>query len=311
MDLTILRYFEAVYRTGSIRLAAADLHVAPSALSRQLLKLEDTLGTPLFERWARGVRPTDAGKVFASFVRNTLLDQDRMRTELEALRGSRRGHVRLLSTEGIVTDLIMPIITAFAREFPDVTFDLSLTGADRVTEGILRGAADVGVAFNAQPDAQLSFRHRIPDPVFAVMSPDHALAGRETLALEDLTHTPLALPALTFGIRRLIDGECKSGKINLTVGMTSNSIEALRIYARSGSGITFLPGLAIRSDLVAGKLVRIPMREVTFRRTAHDICVLAGRTLPPAIAMFVARLGEYAARGMAPEDHDITSERTT
>lgn len=304
MDLTILRYFDAVYRTGSIRLASAELHVAPSALSRQLLKLEDSLGTPLFERWARGVRPTDAGKVYASFVRNTLLDQERLHTELDALRGSRRGHVKILSTEGIVADLIMPAITAFSRDFPHVTFELSLTGADHVTEGILRGVADVGVAFNAQPHTQLSFELRIPDPVYAAMAPDHPLARHASLSLEDLAAHPVALPALTFGIRRLIDGECKSGKINLTVGMTSNSIEALRTWARSGIGLTFLPGLAIRTDLTAGRLVHVPMRELTFRRTAHDICVLAGRTLPPAVARFVARLADHAAHGMSTAERN-------
>src|SRR5690606_28820215 len=119
-------------------------------------------------------------------------------------------HVRVLSTEGIVSDLIMPAITAFASDFPDVTFELSLTGADHVTEGILRGVADVGVAFNAQPHTQLSFELRIADPVFAVMAPDHPLTGSASLSLAELADHPVALPALTFGIRRLIDGECKS-----------------------------------------------------------------------------------------------------
>jgi DNA-binding transcriptional LysR family regulator len=296
VDLTLLRYFRAVYRCGSVREASNELHVAPSAVSRQILKLEDSLGAPLFERWARGVRPTEAGEIFASFVRNTLLDLDRVRNELDALRGLERGHVRILSTEGLVADFLLQTIDQFGRTYPGIRFDLTLTGTDLVTDGILRGNADVGIAFNAEANPQLDFTIRIVDPLAAVMHPDHPLAKKRQLSLSDIKDYHVAVPAPTFGIRRLIDEECKAAKVTLDVAMQTNSIEALRGYARTGAGVTFLPSLAIRSNLDSGALVSVPLKETSFRRTTHDICVLAGRSLPPAVTAFVDELRKTGER---------------
>lgn len=294
MDLSLLRHFRAVYRVGSIREASLELHIAPSALSRKILKLEAMLGTPLFERYARGMRPTAAGEVFATFVRNTLLDLDRARVELEALKGLKTGHVRILSTEGLVGNFLMPAINAFGRAHPEISFELLLTGTDLVTDGILRGNADIGIAFNAEAKTQLDFRMRLSDPLTVVMAPEHRLADSASLSLHDLADERIALPAPSFGIRRLIDEECKAAKVHLNLAMHTNSIEALRSFTRFGAGISFLPRLAIRAELDAGKLVSIPLEEPSFRRTAHDVCVLAGRSLPPAVLSFLDYLKRTA-----------------
>ena len=72
MHAAVLRYIDQVARMGSIRRAAAALHVASSAVNRQILKLEADLGTPLFERVGNGVRPTVAGEFVILHARDTL-----------------------------------------------------------------------------------------------------------------------------------------------------------------------------------------------------------------------------------------------
>src|SRR6516225_12498387 len=93
--LRIMRYVDEVARTGSIRKAAGHLNVTSSAVNRQILDLEEELGAPLFERRPRGVRLTAAGEVFVNFLRQHNGDVERMKSQIEDLKGLRRGTVRI------------------------------------------------------------------------------------------------------------------------------------------------------------------------------------------------------------------------
>lgn len=290
MESQLLRYFHEVYRHRSIRGASQALNVAPSAVSRQILKLEHRLGMPLFERGARGVEPTEAGDVLAGFARDVRLGLDRVLAELDALRGLRGGRVRILSTEGLVAHYLTRAIAAFLADHPGVAFRLNVTGADLVTAGVLAGEADIGLAFNAQPDPQLAFALRIRDPLAAVVTPGHPFARRRRLGLAEVLDHAYGVPEPSFGIRRMIDAECKAAKLPLRPTLETNSIEALRGFARSGAGVIFMPSLPIRRELEAGALVSVPLRERSFSQASHDVCILANRKLSPAPAAFLSCL---------------------
>lgn len=110
-----IRYLEAVRRAGSIRQAARQLNIASSAVNRQILKLEDELGIPLFERLSSGLRLTAAGEIFARHASTVLHDARRAEEELEAQKGLRRGYVRIASVEGLTFDLLPSVIAPPAR----------------------------------------------------------------------------------------------------------------------------------------------------------------------------------------------------
>ncbi|PKM03292.1 MAG: LysR family transcriptional regulator, partial [Gammaproteobacteria bacterium HGW-Gammaproteobacteria-6] len=90
-----IHYFDMVRRCQSIREASRRLNVASSAVNRQILKLEDEIGAPLFERLPGGLRLTAAGEIFARHVIVVLQDAERVRSELDALQGLRTGHVEI------------------------------------------------------------------------------------------------------------------------------------------------------------------------------------------------------------------------
>jgi len=86
-----LRYLEQVARSGSIQRAAKHLNVAASAIDRQILLLEAGLGVPLFERVAKGMRPTPAGETVVTLARRWLADAKRMDAEIQQMRGVQQG----------------------------------------------------------------------------------------------------------------------------------------------------------------------------------------------------------------------------
>lgn len=290
LESSLLRYFREVYRLKSIRQASATLNVAPSAVSRQIGRLEQMVGVPLFERLPRGVAPTEAAEVLARFSRNFLLDTERVRGEIESLRGLQRGNVRIMSTEGLVAYLLNRTIASFHHRFPGITYELAIAGTDAVAHCLHEGSADIGLVFNAELDAQLSFAAQIPDPLCAVVAPNHPLAGSAKLELSEIIRFAAGVPEKSFGIRRLIDAALSAQKLHLGPALVTNSIEALLGFARYGGGVTFLPSLPIRRELDRQVLVSIPIVEDTFQLSTHDICVLAGRRLPLAVEAFVEQL---------------------
>lgn len=290
MALTHLRYFDEVVRAGSIRVAAGRLNVAPSAISRQIRNIEREVGLPLLERHTRGVALTSAGEIYARYARTTLLDHEGARAEIDDLKGLRRGHVRICSVEGIVADGLTMAMAAFRARFPGVTFRLTITGTENVAIAVRNGDADVGVAFTSNPEPRIRYAFRVRDPLLAVVAPKHPLTKADRVGFAEALAYPVAVPERDFGIRRLIDARCRSGRLVLNPAVETNSIEALRGFARSGCGVTFLPRLAIKRELDAASVAAVPLIDRDMQQTTFDGCVLDGRKLPAATRQFLDQL---------------------
>ena len=113
MHAAVLRYFEAVAEDGSIRRASERLHISPSAVNRQILKLEDYLGTPLFERRPDGMRLTDAGQLVLRHAQTTLHDFARLRGDIDKLRGVVSGDVTITTLDSLNVQFLPEALAEF------------------------------------------------------------------------------------------------------------------------------------------------------------------------------------------------------
>lgn len=290
MSVNLIRYFIEVARSGSIREASERLNVAPSALSRQIQNLEYELGMPLFERQPRGMKVTAAGEIYARYAQTVILEEDRVRSDLEELRGLRRGVVRLATVEGVVADMLTTVVAKFRDKYPGIRFHLLTIGTDDVIASVRDGTADIGISFHAQPDAAVRFVRRTRDPLAALVHPNHKLAARRQISLAEILSYPIAVPEAGFGIRRLIDEQCRRLGQSMVAALETNSIEALRGFARSGAGITMLPGMSYQREIRQGEIVAIPISDRALNQCSMDISVLAGRHLPTTIVQFLSAL---------------------
>ena len=142
VELRQLRAVEAVARLCHFTRAAQELHVAQSALSHQIGQLERELGTPLFERTSRRVRPTEAGTVIARRARRVMAELDGAAAEIDELRGLWRGRVRIgaLHPAG---DLDVPgIVARFSHEYPGIEVGLHEGIATDMFERLTTGDLD-------------------------------------------------------------------------------------------------------------------------------------------------------------------------
>ena len=299
MDFTQLRYFHEVVRAGSIRAASDRLRVAPSALSRQIQQLEHQVAMPLFERHTRGMRLTEAGEIYALHAKLVMMDAERARSELAALKGLERGGVKLVVVEGIVSNYLLEAIAAFRAVHPDISFELLVTGTSDVVAAVRNGDADIGIAFNAQPDPQVDFLFQLDDEVCAICQPGHGLTTLPQVSLREVFLYPVAMPITSFGIRALVEECCRVERLKVTPALVTNSIDGLRAFARAGLGVALITGLSCKQEVAAGDLASVRLAEPQLRSASIEVMVLGGRRLPVAVSAFVGDLRRVAeARGV-------------
>src|SRR5436853_2978397 len=192
--LRFLRYVDEVARAGSIRRAAEQLHVTASAVNRRVMDLEQELGAPLFERRPRGVRLTAAGELFVHYLREQDGSVERMKSQIEDLKGLRRGTVRIACSQALALDFLPRMIAEFRTRHPLVSFDIKVLDHEQAMAALAAYEVDLVLVFrppflpNFQP--LMSIEQRI----VAVMSSEHALATRRTIRLRDCAQYPVALP---------------------------------------------------------------------------------------------------------------------
>ncbi|HMJ13503.1 MAG TPA: LysR substrate-binding domain-containing protein [Polyangiaceae bacterium] len=125
LPLHVLPAFEAAARLGSFRLAAAELHLTPSAVSHQIRLLEEAVGTSLFERLPRGLQLTDEGRAFASTVREVL---ERLETEAKRLSPEQpSGRLRLSLPDFVAHLFVLPALAAFRARHSHIDLDIQAT----------------------------------------------------------------------------------------------------------------------------------------------------------------------------------------
>jgi DNA-binding transcriptional LysR family regulator len=282
-----LRYFAAVARRGSIREAAEELHVAQSALSRQIQKLEQDFGVPLFQRHARGVELTSAGEIFLRHARSSLRQTERVRSELDALKGLRRGTINIQSIESLVPGVLPQAIMRFRARHPGITFEVTVDRTDHIIAAVREGRTDIGLAFYPRVERDLTTVFKMREPLVALMSPRHPLAGRPKVSLADSVIYPIALPLKNSGSRVLIDIACKAAGIYMVPVLETNSIQFRVQFVQVDNGITFHSRLSARDSLRTGDLVAVPIRDRIVNTATIDAVTHASRELPLAAEEFL------------------------
>jgi DNA-binding transcriptional LysR family regulator len=288
---TAVRYFLEVVRTGSVKDAALKLNVAPSAVSRQIAKLENELDTLLFDRRARGLVPNAAGELLAAFAKRSQQEIERVTGEIQALRGLRAGRVRLASVEGIAHEFLPILAARFREDHTGIRFDLDVCPQGDVARRIRDGEADVGVTLSGLPEPEIEVELRHPAPVLAIMAPDHPLAGQRQVSLSQVIAYPLALPPKDSSLRQLLDTSCSRQDLRYQTVFSSNNLDSLVGFAAAGGGaISFYGELSVQGRLKAGTIAAVPLRDREMNERYIEIQTLAKRNLPPAARAFVEQL---------------------
>ncbi len=287
MNQSALRYFLEVARTGSVNAAAERLRVAASAVSRQVAKLEDELGTFLFERRSRGMILTQAGRLLASYAQRTALESDQIVKEIKELSSAGRGLIRLGVTEGLAVSFIPEMIHLFRLERPHILFNLKVFSPAGVVKAVQEGDVDVGVTFSVTPEGGVKIQWQRAMPSYAIASIDHPLIRQGRVQISDLLKYPIGILDDAATIRRVLDMYCASKGIALEPIATSTNIASLLTLCRLGGTVTFSAYISVRMAVRDRHVAIVPFSESRFLERNLQIQTMLGRALTQTTSDFI------------------------
>jgi len=286
-----VRYFEEAARRGSMRRAGESLHVSASSIDRQILRIEEELGVPLFERQPQGLKLTAAGELVLHRTRSWQNELQALVSQIEDLKGLRRGHVRLALVEGAAYAFASGVNSAFHRRYPGVSFDLQILGSAQVLKAVLEGSVDFGLTMNPPPQPGLQVVGTAVFRLGLLLPPGHPLLLKPALRLADCQDHPLVVADSSLGLRAVIDGVLAKASARPRVIATSNSVMALKDLVMQGMGVGLMTEMDARQEIDTGLLRFAPLHDTGIQNSVLSACVATERQLSIAATTL---LNQYA-----------------
>ena len=280
------RYFLAVAETGSVRAASRSLNVAASAISRQLILLEESLGVSLFDRSGRGLTLSPAGLILLQGLRVAAQGHEKTLDELSALKGLKRGLLRIATVESISVSILPDMLLDFASRYPGIEVAVTVAGSDAVTAIVREHQADLGFTFNPTSLEGLEAVASSDLHLGAIMAPAHPLARAQRLSLADCADFPLAWPSPGLSLRAILDSAPAARRIR--PAFECNSLRLMASLARRGSCIAFQTPIGIEQELASGELVWIPLSDKRLPLDRLKVVARQGAGGRPALDAFLA-----------------------
>jgi len=281
MELYQLQYFLEVARQRNFTRAAARLHLAQAALSEQVRKLEDELGTPLFRRGRRESTLTAAGETLCGHAEALLDRAAAARHAVQELVGLRGGKLVIGAIPSVSAGLLPAAVTAFRQRYPLVELVISEGTSESVAEGVESGRVEMGVIQHPTPAGPFEERALLTEPFVIVAAANHPLARRRSIGLASLAEEPFVF--FKGRARDSALAACRAAGFEPRLACESGELETVRALVAAGLGLALLPELAAQRAKPACALVRLSGPKVERQLV---VVTRRGHATSPAAAEF-------------------------
>jgi LysR family hydrogen peroxide-inducible transcriptional activator len=266
MELHQLRYFTAVADLGSFTRAAEKCLVAQPSLSQQIIKLEKELGRPLFERLGRKVRMTDAGRVLYDQAVSVLTTVDDAKRRVAEAGDSGSGRIGIGAIPTVAPYLLPSLLKRFREHFQhaEVTVYENLTR--HTIAACLEGELDVALVALPITDDLLHVEPLFGEELLLAVSPDHPLAMRPRITMQDLSGQSFILLDEAHCLGEQVVSFCKQQSCLPATNCRSSQLLTVQELVRLGQGISLIPAMAAALDH-DGRIVYRPLSGTKPTRT--------------------------------------------
>lgn len=240
-DLTDLRLFAAIAEEANLTRGAARAHLAASSASHRLAKLEESLGVALFERHARGLRPTRAGEALLGHARQVFAQLEQMHADLSPFARGVRAQVSLYANTNAINCFLPDDLGEFLRAAPHIRVTMKEMTSPEILRCVTSGEAEIGVVAGTVPaDALIAHPYR-RDRIVLVTPPCHPMSARARVRISEVLDQPFVMlhagSAFHTGLMNYV---AETGG-RLDVRIEVRSFEAVLRMAGAGVGLGLVP----------------------------------------------------------------------
>ena len=254
MDLRQLEIIRAIADTGSFTAAGDKLHVSQSAISRQILLLEEELGEPVFHRIGRRIRITPAGESLLQLSNRVFQDLEETVSAIGDKQESLRGTMRLVGGMTVCLYVFPSLLSEVRRAHPNLDLKITVGSAERSIAMLRSGAGDLGLITLPVEASDLVSVPVLREELLLITYPAHPLAKKRQITPPDLTRQPFILFETGSITRRIVDEFFMRERIEAEIVMETENVEIIKAMVRHGLGISIIPWQAAAADVRTSQL---------------------------------------------------------
>lgn len=297
MDLRQIRHFEAVARHASFAAAAQQLNLTQPALSKSIRALETDLGVSLFHRSSTGVTLTEFGDRFLLYADQVLSLSSDVRSQLDEMRGARRGSIRIGALVSEVRVMVPRVAKDFLLDHPDVVVNVTAETNRGLMSALHEGRIDVALVSGLQPQdvglVETELLTRTPMEIIA--DRNHPLAARASVDLKDLVDYPWVLPVSGEKDLSLLETMFLMAGLPAPDAICKTTSNTFLIPMLEGTEwLSFAPRTSLASFFEMQQLVPLHLSVPTWTREIHAAYRTTGANRP-LLRAFLRRLREIYA----------------
>jgi LysR family transcriptional activator of glutamate synthase operon len=292
VELRQLQYFVKVARKQHVTQASAELHVAQSAVSRQIRLLEEELGVHLFVQKGRNLHLTSVGKLFLDRIGGILTDLERAVNEIHELLDPELGEIRIGFPHSLVINLLPTVVAAFKKDHPHVKFRLRQGTYNSLIRDVSKGEIDLAfISPFPENHEHVTGELLLTEELLAILPPEHMLAEFHSIRLEQLKNEPFVMFSEEYSLRSIVLDACLKAGFVPKIEFEGEETDTIRGLVAAGMGVSLLPQMAL-SEISLLQPAKVKVTEPQVTRTV-GLIRRNGERLPLVAEIFRRFLLEY------------------
>lgn len=269
-----LSVFYTVAKRLSFTKAAAELFVTQPAVTKHVQELENQFGTALFDRRGNQVSLTTAGSLLLRHAETIMATYRQLEFDMNALKGEPGGTLRLGASSTVAQYVIPPVLARYHEQSADVSISLLSGNTEQIEQALLNNDIDLGLVEGRTHHSDIRYTSFVKDELVLICRPDHPLAGRDEITLDELRTVPIVLRERGSGSLEVVEHALRKAGLrltDLTVEMQLGSTESIKSYLSSSRCMAFISVFAVQNELRVGTLNVLDVQGLSIQRDFYSI----------------------------------------
>jgi DNA-binding transcriptional LysR family regulator len=268
MELMQLEMFVAVVEEGSVNKAAEKVFRTQPAISIALRKLENEIGSPLFDRSQRyDYQLTPAGELLYSYAARLVALRNQAAAALHDLSHLRRGTVRIGANESTSVYLLPRLTKTFHEEYPDLKIEVVSGHSDQLLDQLHERRLDLALLAQLPEQHELETRLIMRDELVLIVNPSHRLVHSEGTHVCNLALESIITEGASSSLHKKVVDAFQQHRTPLNIHVESATIETIKKMVATGVGVAFVPLMCVEDEVATRKLVVVPVEGLHYERS--------------------------------------------